>query len=53
MNEEIIPLEHHAHYKYLGALYRLGLHDTMRMMKYGEFAHTICSRYGHYYLRLF
>jgi len=49
MSEERIS----EHYKYLAALYRLGMHDTMRMMKDGGFSYTICNRLGHYYLRFF
>lgn len=31
------------HFRYLGALYTLGMHETMRMMKGGEEAYEFCS----------
>ena len=46
MPEEITTPEtiaRYEHFRYLHALYRLGLHDTMRMMENGDEAHSFCS----------
>ncbi len=46
MSEEIITLDliaRQEHFRYLSALYRLGLHDTMRMMKDGKESYYYCS----------
>ena len=43
MPEEITITPTQEQFKYLSALYRLGLHDTMLMMKYGKEAYEFCS----------
>ena len=46
MPEEITTpqtIARREHFRYLGALYRLGMHDTMLMMKNGNEAYEFCS----------
>lgn len=46
MSEEITTphtIACRKHFRYLGALYRLGMHDTMRMLEDGEVAYEFCS----------
>jgi len=44
--EETTPetIARREYFRYLAALYRLGLHDTVRMMKDGDEVYNMCKR---------
>ena len=55
MSEEITPewKIYSKHLRYLYALYRLGMHETMLMMENNEYAYAICTIRRSYNFEIF